>query len=215
MMMPVATVGEVALSIGVNSMKSFRSMFMIAAVAGVFYGYVALEAVDTDINFDKAFDFKPVRTWAWDPAEPGVVKMARTQYDNPEEMQRKADPWIRDEMTKAMKARGLTEASGSLAPDLVAKYFLLLTLNVETQTVGQFLPANVYGWGLPLMAPATQSDKILNRGSLVLDFNSKGTIVWRGVAQAHLEVDAGAKKREERVREGIRDLVKKFPPKPK
>jgi hypothetical protein len=195
-------------------MKSSHSMFVIAAAAAVLFGYVALEAVDTSVNFDKAFDFRPVKTWAWDRTEPGVVRMARTQHDNPEEMQRKADPWIRDEMAKEMKARGLTEASGSLAPDLTAKYYMLLTLNVETQTVGQFLPAPVVAWGLPpLMAPATQSDKVLNRGSMVLDFSAKGNVVWRGVAQSHLAPDSGDKKREERVREAIRDLVKRFPPK--
>jgi hypothetical protein len=188
-------------------------MFAIVAVAGVLGGYVALEAVDTQVDYDKAFDFKPVHTWAWDRAEPGVVKMARTQYDDPDAMQKKVDPWIREEMTKEMARRGLTEASTSFAPDLTVKYFLLLTLNVETQTVGQFLPATL-AWGIPPFAPATQSDKILNRGSLVLDFSAKGALVWRGVAQAEITPDAGDKKREDRVREGIRDLVKRYPPKP-
>jgi hypothetical protein len=193
-------------------MKSVHSMLVVVAVAGVLGSYVALEAVDTQVDYDKAFDFKPVKTWAWDRAEPGSVKMARTQYDNPEAMQKKVDPWIRDEMTKAMARQGLTEATGSFAPDVTVKYFVLLTLNVETQTVGQFLPA-VAMWGLPPFAPATQSDKILNRGSLVLDFSAKGAVVWRGVAQAEIAPDAGDKKREDRVREGIRDLVKRFPPK--
>jgi hypothetical protein len=193
-------------------MKSVHSMLVVVAVAGVLGSYVALEAVDTQVDYDKAFDFKPVKTWAWDRAEPGSVKMARTQYDNPEAMQKKVDPWIRDEMTKAMARQGLTEATGSFAPDVTVKYFVLLTLNVETQTVGQFLPA-VAMWGLPPFAPATQSVKILNRGSLVLDFSAKGAVVWRGVAQAEIAPDAGDKKREDRVREGIRDLVKRFPPK--
>jgi hypothetical protein len=195
-------------------MKSVHSMLVVVAVAGVLGGSVGLDAVDTQVDYDKAFDFKTLRTWGWDPAEAVVVKMARTQQDDPATMRRKVEPWIREEMTREMARRGLTEASSSFAPDLIVKSFLLLTLNVETQTLGQFLPA-VTMWGLPPFAPATQSDKILNRGSLVLDFSAKGTLVWRGVAQSEIAPDAGDKKREERVREGIRDLVKRYPPKPK
>ena len=192
-------------------MKSVHSVLVAVILAGALAGHAVLEAIDVQVEHDKAFDFKPMRTWGWDPAEPAVVKMARTQQDDPDAMQRKVDPWIRDELPREMMRRGLTETKS--APDLTVKYFLLLTLNVETQTLGQFLPA-VTAWGLPPFAPATQSMKVLNRGSLVLDLSAKGAVVWRGVAQAEIAPDAGDKKREERLREGIRDLLKRYPPKP-
>ena len=68
-------------------------------------------------------------------------------------------------------------------------------------------------WGLPLFPQATQSLKILNRGSLVLDLSAKGAVVWRGVAQAELKMDTPVKKREELIREGVRDLLRRYPPK--
>ena len=50
-------------------------------------------------------------------------------------------------------------------------------------------------------------------GSLVLDFSANGTVVWRGVAQAQIKMDADDKKREAILREGVRDLLKRYPPK--
>ena len=78
--------------------------------------------------------------------------------------------------------------------------------------MGQFLPATT-AWGLPPFAPATQSLKIMNQGSLVLDLSAKGAVVWRGVAQAGVEFDANDKKREALLREAVRDLLKRYPPK--
>ena len=55
---------------------------------------------------------------------------------------------------------------------------------------------------------------MMNRGSLVLDLSAKGAVVWRGVAQANISFDADEKKRESLIREGVRDLLKRYPPKP-
>jgi hypothetical protein len=42
---------------------------------------------------------------------------------------------------------------------------------------------------------------------------SKGTVIWRGVAQAQISMDADDKKRESLIREGVREVLKKYPPK--
>ena len=78
--------------------------------------------------------------------------------------------------------------------------------------MGQFLPSTV-NWGLPPFAPATQSLQMMNKGSLVLDLSSKGVVVWRGVAQAKIDFETNDKKREALIREGVRDLLKRYPPK--
>ena len=39
-------------------------------------------------------------------------------------------------------------------------------------------------------------------------------MVWRGVAQAEIKLDADDKKREALMREGVRDLLRRYPPKP-
>ena len=171
---------------------------------------VAVEGVDVRVEHDKAFDFKAVRTWAWNPEGPGDVKMARTQDDDPEAMKRKAEPVILDAVSTEMTRRGLQQAAST--PDLLLTYYLLLGTNMTAQTMGQFLPATT-AWGLPPFAQATQSMKMMNQGSLVLDLSAKGVVVWRGVAQAKIEFGAEDKKREALLREGVRDLLRRYPPK--
>jgi hypothetical protein len=172
--------------------------------------HVTLEGVDTNIEHDKAFNFKAVRTWAWNPEEAGYVRMARSQEDNPEAMKKWAEPEILDQVSTEMMRLGLQRVASQ--PDVTLTYYLMLTTNMTAQTMGQFLPATT-AWGYAPFAPATQSIKMMNQGALVLDFNAKGVVIWRGVAQAKVAFQADDKKREALLREGVRDLLKRYPPK--
>jgi hypothetical protein len=172
--------------------------------------HVRLEGVDVRVEHDKTFNFKPMRTWAWSQDGPGYVRMARTQQDDPDAAKRKAEPWILDAVASEMTRRGMQRAESE--PDLNLTYYLLLSTNMSTQTMGQFLPATA-AWGLPIFAPATQSMKMMNQGSLVLDLSSKGVVVWRGVAQAKVAFEVDDKKREALLREAVRDLLRRYPPK--
>ena len=53
----------------------------------------------------------------------------------------------------------------------------------------------------------------MNQGSLVLDLSAHRAVVWRGVAQAQDQSRIDDKKREALVREAVRDLLKRYPPK--
>jgi len=193
-------------------MQSIRSMLgaMVLGMVLVLTAHVVLEAVDVRTAHDLAFDFKPMRTWGWNPTSAGEVKMVRSKDDDSEGMKKKVDPLIRDAVSMEMTKRGLKEVASN--PDLTVTYYLLLTTNVETQQFGQFVPTAVV-WEVPLFATGTQSIKVLNKGSLVLDLAAKNAIVWRGVAEAQLEPDASSKKRESRLRDAVRDLLKRYPPK--
>ncbi|MDH4354221.1 MAG: DUF4136 domain-containing protein [Actinomycetota bacterium] len=166
--------------------------------------------VKVDIAFDKTFDFSKVKTWSWNPEGPGEVKMARTKDDDPDAMKAKSEPWILSEVAAEMAKRGLSE---SAAPDVSVKYYLLLSTTMNSQVMGQFLPGTT-AWAMPPFLARTQSMEILNQGSLVLDMTANGAIVWRGVAQAQIKLDTTDQKREALVREGVRDLLRRFPPKP-
>lgn len=168
----------------------------------------AVLAIDVKINHDKTFDFSTAQTWAWS-AQPGEVKMFRTQQDDPEAMRRMAEPVIMSSVSNEMARRGLKQAPG--AP-LAVTYYLLLSIDQSAQTLGQFLPA-VTQWGVPPYAPATQSLEMMNHGSLVLDMTAKGVIVWRGVADAKIKRETENPNREDLIREAVRDLLKNFPPK--
>ena len=189
---------------------SIRSIALATAV--IAFSVQALSArVDVRVDFDKSFNFKAVRTWGWHPDGRGEVKMARTQIDDPAAMTKAAEPPIVDAVTTEMKRLGLPQAPSD--PDLTVHYYLLLTTNQSAQTIGQFLPSTM-AWGLPLFPQATQSIKVLNQGALVIDLSAKGAVVWRGVAQAEIKPDMEFKKREALLREGVRDLLKRYPPKP-
>jgi hypothetical protein len=180
----------------------------LALVVAVAAAAPAVLAIDVKINHDKAFDFKAAQTWTWS-AQRGDVKMARTQSDDPAAMRKLAEPFIMSAVSNEMAARGLKEAPG--AP-LVVTYYLLLTTDTSAQTIGQFLPA-VTQWGVPPYTAATQSLEVMNHGSLVLDITAKDVIVWRGVADAKIKRETESLNREKLIREAVRDLLKKFPPK--
>jgi hypothetical protein len=169
----------------------------------------ALARVDVKIDFDKNFNFTAVRTWSFDPAGKGEVKMARTQKDDPDAAKAVAEPIIVDAINTEMQRLKLQTAD---KPDLIVRYFLLLVTDQTAQTMGQFLPGTV-AWGLPPFSQSTQSLKVMNQGALVIDLAGGGNVVWRGVAQAKLKTDTDFKKREATVREAVRDLLKRFPPK--
>lgn len=190
---------------------NFRSRSVAFAIAMMALVAPALIAkIEVKVESDKKFDFKPVKTWAWNPSGPGEVKMARTSTDDPEAARKLAEPIMLDAVPKEMARRGLQAAQTQ--PDLSVTYYLLLTTSMSTQTMGQFLPATT-AWGLPPFAPATQSMKMMNRGSLVLDLSAKGEVVWRGVAQAQIDIDVDDAKRESVLREAVRNLLERYPPK--
>jgi hypothetical protein len=193
-------------------MKSAQSKIAALAIATAMTlaVHVVVEGVDVNVQHDKAFDFKSVRNWAWNPERAGDVIMARSQADDPVAMKRRAEPLIMEAVEAEMKRRGLQRAASQ--PDAVLTYYLLLATNMTAQTIGQFLPATT-AWGYMLTAPATQSIKMMNQGALVLDLSAKGVVVWRGVAQARIAFEADDKKREAILREGVRDLLKRYPPK--
>jgi hypothetical protein len=115
-----------------------------------------------------------------------------------------------DAVAKGFAERKLTTDSAS--PQLHVTYYLLINTNMSAQTLGQFAPA-VPEWGLPPFTGATQSLRVFEQGSLVLDVSSTATgdLVWRGIVQAEVNRDRTQEEREVRVRAAIADLLKKFP----
>ena len=190
-----------------------RSLFVVLTVVAAltFARDVTVEGVEVNVEYDKAFDFKAVRTWAWNPEAAGYVKMARTQQDDPEAVKRKAEPLILDAVEMEMPRRSLNKVTAQ--PNVTVTYHLLLSTNMTAQTMGQFLPGTT-AWAYAPFSAATQSIKMMNQGALVLDLSAKGVVVWRGVAQARVAFDTDDKKREAILREAVRDLLRRFPPKP-
>jgi hypothetical protein len=167
---------------------------------------------DAKIRSKKAegVDFRSLRTWSWHPKGEGDVKMAVSADDNPDALRARWNPVIKDAVEKGFAERNLTTDSAS--PQLHVTYYLLINTNMSAQTLGQFAPA-VPEWGLPPFTGATQSLRVFEQGSLVLDVSStaSGELIWRGIVQAEVNRDRTQEEREVRVRAAIADLLKKFP----
>jgi len=169
-------------------------------------------SVKVKINFDKAFDFKQARTWQWNAQGAGQVILARSQMDDREAVRLRAEPVIKDVAGAELQRRGLTAATG--APDLSLTYYLIMTVGTSAHSAGQFLPS-VPMWGLPPFSPSTTALEAVERGTLVLDFSAGDRVVWRGLGEAGFSMDLDAKKREALLRDAIKKLLEKFPPKQK
>ena len=185
---------------------TMKRPFLIAAV--VILAQAGIAAIKVQVDVDKTFDFKQVRTWAWALPEAGWVMAARTPTDDPEAIQRLAEPVIMEAVIAEMPARGMTHTVDS--PDVTLKYYLLLTLGTESQSIGQFLPP-VAQWGVPPFMPSTQSLKVIQRGSLAIDAMSKGQIVWRAVGAAEIKPGLTQEKRAELIRVAVKDILRRFP----
>jgi Domain of unknown function (DUF4136) len=188
--------------------RSLEMRFPFLIVAGVLAaGQLTLGAVKVHVDVDKTFDFRPVRTWAWEPS-PGWVMAARTPSDDPEAIHRLAEPVVMDAVIAEMSGRGMSHTID--APDVTLKWYLLLSLGTESQTLGQFLPP-VAQWGIPPFTPSTQSLKVIQQGSLAIDVFSKGVIKWRGVAAAEIKPGLTQDKRADLIRVAVREIVKRYP----
>ena len=163
-------------------------------------------------DHDPAFDFKKARTWAWNAQEPGRVITARTANDNPEEIKSRAEPIIMEAVSAEMARRKVLEPATGGPPDLTMAYSLLLTLGSQSQQMGQFVPSTLE-WGIVPFSGATQSLRGFEQGSLLLDMSARGAIVWRGLAQAEIKPGMPQDKRTQLIREAVRDLLAKYPPK--
>src|SRR5436190_7139598 len=165
--------------------------------------------VKVKIHFDKAFDFKQMHTWEW-ARDPGQVILARVQGEDRDAVRRRAEPVILEAVGTELRKRGVTDAT--VAADLTVAYYLAMTVGASAQTMGQFL-APVPEWGLPYFAPSTTSLEALERGTLVLDLSSGGRVVWRGIGEAGFTMDADMKRRETMLREAVRKILERYPPK--
>lgn len=170
-----------------------------------------LARVKVRADVDKTFDFRAVKTWAWRADGPGDVKMALTKDDDPAAVKAQYEPTIVRAVQDEMVRHGLMLATSG-APDVRVAYFVLISAATSAQEFGQF--ASWSEWGLPPVAfGQTQSLRMLTQGSLLLDLvpEGTGTPVWRGIAQAEIHQGRSEEERAKRIRDAVRDLLKRLP----
>jgi hypothetical protein len=190
-------------------MKLTFSVLALALAAGL----VSDARVKVRSDYDRRVDFTKLKVFAWPSDGPGQMKMALTKDDNPEELRARFEPTIVSAVEQALTKKGFAKAAAGAPPDFLVAYFALVSLNTSAQTVGQFIPGTLE-WGIPPFEGRTQSLKIFEQGSLVLDvWTPDKQPIWRAIAQAEIHRDRPQPQREKNLRDAINDIVKQFPPK--
>jgi ABC-type glycerol-3-phosphate transport system substrate-binding protein len=188
--------------------KLTAAAMILTAVAAT----TTIAGVKVQSQSDQKFAFATLKTWAWNPSGPGDVKVWVTAESDPAPVKRQVEPVIMQAVDEQLAKRNFTRAEGQ--PDFFVTYYVLVTLGMSSQQLGQFLPS-LSEWGVPPFTAPTTSLKIYPEGSLVLDVAAGSTehVVWRGVAQSEVKPDASDAERTKRVRDAVKDLLEKFPPK--
>lgn len=188
----------------------------LAAALILAFATVAVSAkVKVDVLHDPEFDFRPIKTYAWHPDGAGEVKVLVKYGGDPVKLRERFEPVIKPAVEQELAKKGLTPAAGG-TPDVYASYYLLITAGDSSQAIGQFISPTME-WGVPPFQGATQSLNIYEQGSLILDLSSPAlkSAVWRGVAKAEIDRQRTEPKRDARIQEALREMFKKYPPKPK
>ena len=136
-----------------------------------------------------------------------------TADDNPAAVKEKVDPVIQDAVQQGLTARGWERAPAGTVPQVYVTYYVLISTSQSRQTMGQFVPT-VPEWGIPPFSyGATQSLKVFQEGTLILDLTEAKAraIVWRAAAQAELQLQRQPAQREAALRSAIADMLKKLP----
>jgi hypothetical protein len=174
-----------------------------------------LARVKVQTDFDPKADFTNLKVFAWPADGPGQMKMALTKDDDPEVLRKRFEPVIVAAVEEALAKKGFQKAAAGQAPDFLVAYFGLVSTNMDAQVIGQFVPGTME-WGIPPFEGRTQSLKIYEQGSLVLDVMAPDRKpMWRGIARAEVHRERPDAERNKTVRAAVFDLVKAFPPKKK
>jgi hypothetical protein len=196
-----------------DAMKTSHVATIVFAASVLALASLAWAAIKVQVDHDPEFDFSALKTWAWHPKGPGNAVKIITQEDDSAAFKRQVEPRLLPIVQAEFVRRGFA-AAASGDPDFYVTYYAVVTAGNSSQFMGQFI--SLPKWGLPPLAPQTTSIEYFPRGALILDVTARATdaVVWRGVAQAEMKWEETEAKRDQRVREAVRELLKRFPPKP-
>jgi len=196
-----------------SATRWFRTSIVTIAAA-LAAGVVAFAGVDVHVENNPTFDFTKLKTWTMNPNGAGnAVRIISADDKDSTQLKKNWETKVLPIVEDGFVKRGFPKATGE--PDFYVTCYVLVTAGQSSQQMGQFL-APVPEWGLPYFAPSTTALSVFPQGSLILDIAPRVTneVVWRGVAQAELKWDDSEARRAEHVRDAVKELLKKFPPKP-
>jgi hypothetical protein len=173
---------------------------------------VTAQKVKLSVNVNERFSFAGPFTYAW-TTPTGELKMLQMSDPNPDRWRQMWDPTIVSTVNRELGARQYTAAPLESA-DIKVTYYILIGPDVASQKMGQFM-APTMEWGLPPFQGVATSYDIAEKGSLVIDLYSQKDklVVWRGMAQANIDLRRSDAQRNASIAKAIGELFKKHYPK--
>ncbi len=175
------------------------------------FGCVALAlagcaAIEVSSDWKPDADFSRLHAWAWLP-------QARPVSGDPRLDSALLDARIRSAVEGELGARGLAKVGEAHADFLVA-YHIALERRIEATTIDDYYGGVGYRhWSRPGYSHTYVFE--LEVGTLMLDVLDPRSreLIWRGTAKAEIVPDAAPEQREARIREAVRRMLERFPPK--
>ncbi|HET6266852.1 MAG TPA: DUF4136 domain-containing protein [Acidobacteriota bacterium] len=181
-------------------MKVFKiTAFGIVAIFLLFMGSAVL-AQDVNVDYDKAFDFKTLKTFS---------SKIGTSWGNPITEQR-----VQDSIDGALTAKGWTKAADEASADAIVMIHGATQQKKDLNTFySGFGGYGYYGWGGGMTSAHTTVNEY-RVGTLVTDiFDAKSKkLVFRGIAQD--ELSDKPEKNDKKIKKATEKMFKKFPPVP-
>ncbi|WP_239492384.1 DUF4136 domain-containing protein [Luteitalea sp. TBR-22] len=187
-------------------------LVVAAALVLVASSLVMAQKVKLSVNVNERFSFAGPFTYAW-TTPTGELKMLQVTDPNPDRWLTLWNPPIVSSIDRELRARQYTPAPLESA-DIKVTYYILIGPDVASQKMGQFM-APTMEWGLPPFSGLATSYDIAEKGSLVIDLYSQKdkVVVWRGMAQANIDLRRSDAERNAAISKAVGDLFKKHYPK--
>lgn len=193
-------------------MKRYLGVAIAAAVA--LAGANAVAKMKIEVKHDKSVDFKPLKTWDWQPERKNPVVASAAEVGDLGAARRMVEPPIVAAVERELSKKGYRRDTSGNADFLVA-WHVAIGAGLNESLMGQYY-GDLTGWGPPTIGggPTTYL-RIYEQGALVLDIvmPKLKSVVWWGSATAELKRENTDAERAKRIDDAVKKLLEKFPPK--
>lgn len=156
-----------------------------------------------DFDYDPAYDFSRLKTFAWAPSSPG------------DQMEEFTEKRFQGSLTSQLQAKGYSQSAES--PDfLITIEGIKKTVESGRTGVGMSVAVPVGSHGSVSLGGGKSKPRTKQEGELTVLFTERasGKPVWKGMASAELKGKQSPEEQQKNINLVIAELLKNFPPKP-
>ena len=186
--------------------------FLHVGFAAVFFVIcVSCSSISVNSDYNSAYDFTKLNTYAWLDNAKAPGGDARINNDLVSDR-------VQAEVERTLAARGYTKTSSASA-DFMVSWLGAIDKKLQTQSIDHFYSPYGYGaltrdpyWGGSATRTTTTSEYEV--GTLIIDILDPAghKLIWRGTGKDRLRGTGDPDKISKRVNEAVTAIMKDFPP---